>query len=439
MSYDVPKEDLDQEWKSYIKRVCNIWSRATKWKKSDVITIFNVDKATNSVALPLALWKDMMDEFPNVHTSSKKDFTVEFVSTPEETEKKDQLTVLNQAQEKLNRDHFLLLALRTGFGKTMCALYLVVKYGLKAVVLCHVSTVNRQWVEEANKHCPGLKVQLVTGSKLNPKANMYVMGILKASHFTKKDFEDIKMVILDEVHITLTSTFSKALLLFKPIYLIGLSATPDRRDGMHKLLYPYFGNKNQFIVRHEVKQFTVIKLVTSFKPVIINTTDGIDWNILYHSIASNPERQTLIADICSTWFPDHKIFILTKRVCECIGCCNYDKCRFKNKEAKGVIPLLKERKESAASFIENDKTYDKDVRIVMGTIKKMGVGLNDTSRNLEILASDVIDVRQNEGRIRVDNNIIVDIVDDFALFERHWKEREKWYIKRGATFDIRHV
>ena len=70
--------------------------------------------------------------------------------------------------------------------------------------------------------------------------------------------------------------------------------------------------------------------------------------------------------------------------------------------------------------------------MVAGT-KKGGVGLNDPTLTMLILASSTRDVRQFEGRIRTADNLIYDIVDNNQTLEKHWNERESWYEERGAT------
>ena len=137
--------------------------------------------------------------------------------------------------------------------------------------------------------------------------------------------------------------------------------------------------------------------------------------------------------------------ILCERVCTILGCKNYKKCECKNKkddvESYGLVPLLTELKDLNNSNDFNTdfdycaytkKTLDETKRIVIGTVKKLGTGYN-SDRNLLILESDSRDPAQQEGRIRCDKNIVIDFVDNFHVFKKHWEERECWYIKRGAT------
>jgi hypothetical protein len=49
-----------------------------------------------------------------------------------------------------------------------------------------------------------------------------------------------------------------------------------------------------------------------------------------------------------------------------------------------------------------------------------------------ILATDMSDVRQSEGRLRAVNGVIFDIVDNSKTLHEHWKKRRDWYLSKGA-------
>lgn len=438
MSYKLDMDLLDNDWMAHIEEQCKIYKRKTEFVKDpECIKVYEIEDTKNKsyVHLPLRLWLDSHDDFPN--NQNFKKIKLDLAFEPQENEQRDQKTVLKEAMETLQEKHSVLLALRTGFGKTYCSFNLMSKIGLKTLVLCFSSQLHPQWLKEGQKWCPGIKIQIVKGEKLDPDADMYIMGVLKATHFEPKVFEEagIGVVIIDEAHLTYTNTFTSALLKLKPKYLIGLSATPDRKDGMHKLLYPFFGKKNEFIKRHQVKDFTVIKLVTSFKPKISYSKIGkLDWNAVVKSLATNNKRLEMIAKLCEKYKND-RIIILCKRVCTIIGCKNYSKCTCEKKDCVGLQSLIKD----VEVVVEGKKgKIDESKRVLIGTMKKLGVGY-DSDRTLLIMESDVIDVRQNEGRIRSSNNIIIDIVDDFGTLEKHWRERETWYKKRGATIKIQLV
>ncbi len=297
---------------------------------------------------------------------------------------------------------------------------LIANIGLRAAIICHSDIIKKQWRDDLINIC-NAKVQIVKGNKpLDPSVDVYIFGVLKASNMKRKDLLDIGTLIMDEVHMATVTAFTKSLLNFQPKYLIGLSATPDRKDGMDKLLNIYFGKKKDFIIRHETKKFTIYKYKTKYKPAVgyihVQGKLVLDWNKVVNSLEGNEERWEEICNIVKK-HPKEKIIILSLRVIQ----------------AKGLYDLLLKKGESVELFIGNKRDWDKSKRILITTLKKGGTGLNDPSLTMLILASSTKDVRQFEGRIRTTDNIIYDMVDNFGTLEKHWKNRYEWYVKKGGT------
>ena len=335
---------------------------------------------------------------------------------------RDQDVVVAEALARLELEGAIFIASYTGYGKTATAIYLSLTLGLKTIVICHFDIVRKQWPGEYEKFSGGnVTIQFLkgTGCKLDPDADVYIVGIQKAANMSVDDFITIGTVIIDEAHIATVAAFTRTLLKFQPRYLIGLSATPDRPDGLHSLLTNYFGDMNEFIVRKEVKDFTVYKLQTPFKPEISYTVvrgrTVPNWNAIINSIEENPKRWKLIADLAIE-YPEEKIIILCNR----------------NVLAKGVFGILNEGGESVELLIGTTRKYDNTKRVLVAGFKKGGVGLNDPDLTMAIIASDTKDVRQYEGRIRTTNNIIYHLVDYYKPFQNHWEDCERWYSEKGA-------
>lgn len=394
--------------------------------------VFRNDNSSKCVWLPLRAWKDYYDEFPN---------KIEFEYTPLRIENntslytaetdptgrgRDQQNVAKQALATLRKDHSILLSLHTGFGKSLTSIYIACKLGYKVAILCHNNTLKRQFKESFEKYTSA-KVQTVMGQKpLDPKADVYIIGIIKASKMSRKEIQKagIGTVIIDEVQLVTKTAFSVSIPLFSPLYLIGLSATPDRKDGMHKLLYPYFGPKKSFITRFEVKNFRVIKYETPFKPEIEYTLIMGQMrqnpNTKRISIESNKRRHKFIADIALA-HPEHRIIILCERVIQ----------------IEALAKLFKESGADYDTFYGTQKSYRQGCQILVAGIKKGGVGMDDPTLTMLILASYTDDVRQLEGRIRTTDNLIYHIVDNHKSFETKWNKCKQWYLKRGATVEMK--
>lgn len=415
MSFVILKSDLEQEHKELIREKCIVQLSENTQIKTYVVN-------NNEIRLPFALWDDLLDEFPNTQEFDK--MFPEFVGKPS----KNQEEVLELAQNQLSKTHRVFLALGTGYGKTFCSLWLACKLGYKTVVLCHSSTLHKQWVGEIEKYCRNISTQIVK-NKLKDYADVYIMGIRKATHIDKHAFSRIGVVIIDETHLTYTDTFAKALLQFEPKYIIGLSATPDRKSGGDAILYPFFGSRDEFIFRMKSKEFTVVKCKSYFKPDVKYTIKQgksvPDWTSVINSLSYNKERQRVIAKLVD------KIIKGGIEGCDTIGKKMIILCQ-RVDAIFGIVGQLQELRISTDYVNTNKATYNDDCLVLIGTDKKLGVGF-DSKREILILESDMKDVRQAEGRIRVDGGYVFDIVDDYGILEKHWKmDRLPWYLHKKA-------
>lgn len=400
---------------------------------------FLADRKTDTLHLPYGSWRSYIDKSVGFPNGDSKDFPkmnrkakfVKELYTPETDpsgRRRDQVPVIEEALEKLRGRGYVFMALYTGMGKTALAIYLSIALGLKTVILCHLAVVREQWPEEYKVFSGGsVKVQFVEGANavLDPNADVYVIGIIKASKMEEDDFITIGTVIVDESHITTVATFTKCLFKFHPRYLIGLSGTPDRKDGLQCALYPYFGPLKSFIVRKEVKSFTVYKYKTKYKPHIqfVQRQGKVvpDWNGeggIVDSIERNEERWAEIAKLCID-NPKEVIIVLCNR----------------NVLSNGVYNLLVEAGEDVELLIGNKKKWRKDARITVAGFKKGGVGMNNPNLTMAIISSDTSDARQLSGRVRTNNNKIYHFVDDYKTFEKHYSQCEEFYLTSGATIE----
>lgn len=428
MSLIIPVSHLSVKKRSSIKEACSILKEETSYSEASYITVMIINKEKEYWIVPIRIWIKVYKEFPARDlpriSSTFKGSLLTKVTDPKGY--RDQDVAMARALKTLREKRSVFLNLPTGFGKTACSTYLTTSLGYKTLVLCHLSTVgHEQWPSEYGKFTDCI-VQVVKGKELDPKADVYIMGVLKADSMPSSVFKDIGVIIYDEAHIATVTACTKVFLKVRPMYLIGLSATPeDRSDGLHKLFEPFFGPPEEWIKREEIKEFTVIKYKTSYKPKIeyitVQGRSTINWNTVINSLANNPERQKEIGDLALE-HPNERIMILSNRKEEC----------------EGIHKYLLGKGEDSEILIGTKKKWKKDCRVLVAGMKKAGVGFNDPTLTMLIIATDSKNVKQYEGRIRTNNNIIYDVVDNYSSFESHWRIRESWYLERGGTITTRY-
>ena len=114
-------------------------------------------------------------------------------------------------------------------------------------------------------------------------------------------------VIVDECHHIPAVTFEKIIKSFHGKYILGLSATPNRKDGMEPLIFQQLGS-----IAYEVKSKR--KKTNRLKIVESNFVSEVDnFSELINEMANNEDRNSLIVNEILK-YKDRKILVLTDRI-----------------------------------------------------------------------------------------------------------------------------
>lgn len=138
------------------------------------------------------------------------------------------------------RNDFLVRA-HTGAGKTVCALSVIQKRGVAALIVVDQDNLRLQW-EEKCKSVLGLsdrQIGVVQGPVCRYRGASVTVAMVQtlvSREFPKEFYEYFGTVVFDEVHTAGAPTFSRSLLMFPAEVRFGMSATVDRKDSLQKLL-----------------------------------------------------------------------------------------------------------------------------------------------------------------------------------------------------------
>lgn len=127
---------------------------------------------------------------------------------------------------------------------TMLAIYLSWALGLKTLVVTHKEFLMDQW-EERILQFTDAKVGKIRQSIIDVENKDIVIGMLRSlsiKDYPSEILHQFGLVIYDEVHHTGSKVDSQALLKSSAQYTLGLSATPDRADGMTKIINWHVGD-----------------------------------------------------------------------------------------------------------------------------------------------------------------------------------------------------
>jgi superfamily II DNA or RNA helicase len=312
-----------------------------------------------------------------------------------------------------------------GFGKTAGAINLATSIKFKTLIIVNKIVLIKQWKESILKFCPTAKVQTLTAQSKKQDVDFYIINAQNTEKMGKTFFADIGTCVVDEAHMIMAETLSKSLQYVYPRYLIGLTATPYRPDGLDVLLNFYFGNHK--IIRKLHREHTAYKVSTGFKPPVEKTIQGrINWGSILDAQANNDERNDLIIRIIQH-FSDRNFLVLVKRV----------------EQGKYLVNSLKKYGESVTDLIGSNQDFDTEARILVGTCQKVGVGFDHSKLDTLLLATDLEEYFvQYLGRIfRTKDNtpIVFDLVDENSILNKHFNTRRKVYQEHGGIvkdFDL---
>jgi superfamily II DNA or RNA helicase len=148
------------------------------------------------------------------------------------------------ANEILGRD-FGVLQAPTGSGKTVMALSIIAARRQPCLIIVHSKELMDQWIERIEQFLgiPHNEIGIIGNGKMNIGERITV-GIINSIYPVAGEIKNhFGHVVVDECHRCPSRTFTEAVTAFDCKYMLGLSATPYRRDGLTKLIGWHLGRK----------------------------------------------------------------------------------------------------------------------------------------------------------------------------------------------------
>jgi superfamily II DNA or RNA helicase len=371
------------------------------------------DLINNHIYLPFAFAvKELNIERPLRDKFSKMITEFKGVLRPE------QKVVKNETIDFLTKTGSIIISAYPGFGKTLLSINLACSIKLKTLIIVNKIVLIKQWEESIIKFCPSATIQKLTAKSKMKDCDFYIMNAINIEKMGKTFFKDIGNLIIDEAHLIMAETLVKSLKFICPRYLIGLSATPYRYDGLNIMLDFYFG-KNK-IIREMERKHIVYMVNTGFTPIVEKMENGrLNWGLVLQSQSEDDKRNDLIINIIRK-FKDRCILVLTKRV----------------EQGKLLMNKLKDIDEDVTSLLGEQQEFNKESRILVGTTSKCGTGFDHAKLDTLILASDIdayfIQVLGRIFRRQDTIPIVFDLVDNNGVLIKHFKNRKEVYNKIGG-------
>ena len=346
--------------------------------------------------------------------------------------------------EVLKPPHGAVLTLPCGFGKTVLALHIAWALGRRTLVIVHKEFLLSQWKERIRSFLPGASVGILQGKKEEIE-NDFVLGMVQtiaSRDYPLEFFDRFGTLICDEVHHYASRMFSLVFFKNRIRHVLGLSATPQRKDGLTDLVHHYVGD---FAAKVEdgcggvgpsspssaARICRVLRVAV--KSASRRTEEEKDMTSgavqkLKGRLALDQRRNSLILELVGAMAEaGRRVIVLSERVAHLEALCS-------DFAALGQV-------QTSSLYIGATKAKDREKAagsdVIFATFSLAAEGLDIEALDTLLLATPVSDVVQAVGRILRQSDtkqppLVVDITDDTcAAFERIAAARASYYRRCG--------
>jgi superfamily II DNA or RNA helicase len=328
-----------------------------------------------------------------------------------------------------------LIEIGCGKGKTVCALNIITRLKKKTLVIVHKEFLMNQWIERIQQYIPGAKVGKIQGETMDIEGKDIVLGMLQSlsmKEYPIEIFKSFGLTIIDEVHHISSKVFSSALFKIVTKYMLGLSATMNRRDGTTKVFKMFLGEvvfKDTTNAGHnvEVRAITYSSNNSEYNEVETDFRGNTALSKMISKICTYNRRSEFILQIIKDMLEENdkqQIMIIAqyKNILKYF----YDAIQHQNFATVGYY--VGGMKEQALKQSETKQ-------IVLATYTMAAEGLDIKTLTTLAMVTPMTNIEQAVGRILRQQHdfpaIVLDIVDTHENFQKQWFKRRRFYKSKG--------
>ena len=317
---------------------------------------------------------------------------------------------------------------------TIMALYIIAKLKLKTLVIVHKEFLLNQWIEKINEFLPHAKIGKIQGQIIDIEDKDIVIGMLQSlsmKEYPEDTFDSFGFTIIDECHHISAEIFVRSLQKIVTKYILGLSATMERKDGLTKVFKMFIGDII-YKMKRDKDEGVLIKAIKF-------VTQDEEFNTIEYDFRGNVKYSTMISKLCS--FNNRTEMIIS--IIE-------NELKLNNKQQiivlgqfKNILTYLYKAIEhrnigTVGYYIggmkEEQLKKSELKQIIIATYSMAAEGLDIKTLTTLILATPKTDIEQAVGRIlreKHEQPLVIDIVDNHEVFKKQWDKRKAYYLKNN--------
>ena len=335
--------------------------------------------------------------------------------------------------------HDGMICLQTGGGKTVCALFIASQLKMKTLIIVHNTFLKDQWEDRIKAFLPDVTIGHLQGETVDVDKDIVIAMIQSISmkEYPKEVFRGFGLTVIDECHHIASEVFVQAFQKITSKHMLGLSATPDRKDGLMYVIEWFLGpilyrsesgDKVDDLVKVEMYRHDPTDV--DFNRILLNNQGVMNVAGMVNKLAAYIPRTDMLVKIIGDILdqdPGRQILVLSDRVQHCKD------IWAKLDPEKAAILAQNVASAKRAEFCASKK-------VLIATYSMCKEGFDVATLNTLVRATPRPDIDQIVGRIlrtekasRTIHPLIVDVVD--STFRRQFQARLKLYKDRNYVVD----
>ena len=342
-----------------------------------------------------------------------------------------------------------MLCAPTAFGKTAVAAWLIAKRKVNTLVLVHRQQLLDQWHERLAMFLdlPPKLIGQIGGGKMDRTGcvDVAVIQSLYRKNEVKDFVAEYSQVIVDECHHVSAFTFEQVMKQIKARYIVGLTATPTRKDGHHPIIYMQcgpvrFSMSARAMTETAPFEHRVLPRYTEFR-IAAEPADVTIQDVYAALVDDGPRNELIAADLVNALELGRSPLLLTGRT---------EHLKYFTAKLSGVtqhVFVLKGGMGKKQRRIMAEKLAsvpEREGRVILATGSYIGEGFDDARLDTLFLALPISwkgTLQQYVGRLHRlhDNKRVVEVYDyvdnHVPMLARMYERRLKGYSAIGYTIE----
>ncbi len=365
----IEKEMLSKTFLNLLKRMASFYNPEFFMRQKQRLSTFNTPRVVSTydvneryIILPRGLYGKLKIFFKKhrvyMHVEDKR-LNAKIPKQPFCLTLRDEQI---KAKEKILKNNYSLLIAPPGFGKTAVASAVISERRVATLILVHKTVLLDQWSKRLSEYFEiDIKSIGILGKGKKNLNGVLDVATLQSLKNRPELIENYSQIIIDEAHHMPAVSFEIPLKRFKGKYVLGLSATPKRKDGMEAIMYLQCGDIVHESVRKNIIKHTLKTIATQYDTFLDHFT------MMLGEITEDELRNRQIIDEIIK-LSDRKILVLSERI-------EHLNILWHMLEAKGIEAVLLygglKTKEKRTQF---EKT--EDASIILSTSSYIGEGID---------------------------------------------------------------